>query len=163
MEIPYEWIPTLHDYCRDRVVYFMSTPFDERSADELPDYVPAWKVASYTSSHVPFLECLAGTDKPIVMSTGAHELSEVRHSSNPDRENRYMNRFTEGRHIRINIPDTADPDHDRYHGIEGTIEQVRTVFEELAAEYVDEMGVEYEGLAVWNQRTRWGAVHRNRI
>lgn len=80
MEMPYDWIPDLHDYCRENGIYFMSTPFDERSADELAEYVPAWKVASYTSSHHPFLRYLAGTDKPIVMSTGAHELSEVRES-----------------------------------------------------------------------------------
>lgn len=80
MEMPYEWIPELHEYCRERDVYFMSTPFDERSADELVEYVPVWKVASYTSSHHPFLRHLATTDKPIIMSTGAHEFSEVRES-----------------------------------------------------------------------------------
>jgi N-acetylneuraminate synthase len=80
MEMPYEWIPELHNYCRDRDIYFMSTPFDERSAEELAEYVPAWKVASYTSSHHPFLRHLAETDKPIIMSTGAHELDEVAES-----------------------------------------------------------------------------------
>jgi N,N'-diacetyllegionaminate synthase len=80
MEMPYEWIPDLHEHCRERDILFMSTPFDERSADELAEYVPAWKVASYTSSHVPFLRHLAKTDKPVIMSTGAHELSEVRES-----------------------------------------------------------------------------------
>jgi N,N'-diacetyllegionaminate synthase len=80
MEMPYEWIPELYDYCRQQDIYFMSTPFDERSAEELAEYVPAWKVASYTSSHHPFLRHLAGTDKPIIMSTGAHELEEVRES-----------------------------------------------------------------------------------
>lgn len=80
MEMPYEWIPELHDHCHERGIQFMSTPFDERSAAELAEYVPAWKVASYTSSHIPFLEYLAGTDKPIIMSTGAHELDEVAES-----------------------------------------------------------------------------------
>lgn len=80
MEMPYEWIPKLHQYCRDQGIYFMSTPFDERSADELAEYVPAWKVASYTSSHHPFLRYLGETDKPIIMSTGAHDLEEVRES-----------------------------------------------------------------------------------
>ncbi|PHQ38450.1 shikimate dehydrogenase [Halorubrum persicum] len=80
MEMPYEWIPELHDYCLKRGIQFMSTPFDERSAAELAEYVPAWKVASYTSSHIPFLEHLAETDKPIIMSTGAHELDEVAES-----------------------------------------------------------------------------------
>jgi N-acetylneuraminate synthase len=77
MEMPYEWIPELRNYCHNQGVQFLSTPFDERSVRELEEYVPAWKVASYTSSHIPFLEFLAGTDKPIIMSTGAHELDEV--------------------------------------------------------------------------------------
>lgn len=77
MEMPYKWIPELYDYCRERDVYFMSTPFDERSAEELADYVPAWKVASYTISYHPFLRHLAESDKPIIMSTGAHDLNEI--------------------------------------------------------------------------------------
>ena len=80
MEMSYEWIPELYEYCLECGVQFMSTPFDERSAAELEEYVPAWKVASYTSSHIPFLRHLAGTDKPIIMSTGAHELDEVAES-----------------------------------------------------------------------------------
>jgi N,N'-diacetyllegionaminate synthase len=86
MEMPYEWIPELYEYCHEQDVEFMSTPFDERSAEELAEYVPAWKVASYTSSHIPFLEYLADTDKPIIMSTGAHELDEVAESLSVLRE-----------------------------------------------------------------------------
>lgn len=80
MEMPYEWIPELHEYCTERDVLFLSTPFDERSAEELAEYVPVWKVASYTSSHHPFLRHLARSEKPIIMSTGAHKLNEVRES-----------------------------------------------------------------------------------
>jgi len=80
MEMPHEWIPTLHDYCVEQGVHFLSTPFDEQSAEVLSEYVPAWKVASYTSSHHPFLRKLAASDKPLIMSTGAHELKEVRES-----------------------------------------------------------------------------------
>lgn len=80
MEMPYDWIPELYEYCRERDVYFLSTPFDERSADELEEYVPAFKIASYTMSHHPFLEYVAEKSKPVIMSTGAHELEEVRES-----------------------------------------------------------------------------------
>lgn len=80
MEMPRDWIPTLQEYCAEQDLYFLSTPFDERSAEALADYVPAWKVASYTSSHHPFLRHLAQTGKPIIMSTGAHNLEEVRES-----------------------------------------------------------------------------------
>ncbi|WP_324759588.1 N-acetylneuraminate synthase family protein [Haloarcula sp. GH36] len=78
MEMPYEWIPKLHRHCRDRGVYFMSTPFDERSVDELAEYVPAFKIASYTMSHHPFLEYVAESGLPVLMSTGAHEMDEIR-------------------------------------------------------------------------------------
>ena len=80
MEMPHEWIPELHEYCTEQGIYFLSTPFDKQSAEVLSEYVPAWKVASYTSSHHPFLRELADTDKPIIMSTGAHNISEVRDS-----------------------------------------------------------------------------------
>jgi N-acetylneuraminate synthase len=81
-EMPYKWIPDLYEHCRDQGVDFLSTPFDEESADHLAEYVPAWKVASYTSSHHPFLRYLAGTDKPVIMSTGAHDHEEVAASVN---------------------------------------------------------------------------------
>ena len=56
-----------------------------------------------------------------------------------------MNLFTEGSHVRIDIPETTDPDQDRYHGIKGTKQQVQTVSEELAVEYADENGFGVRG------------------
>lgn len=35
-----------------------------------------------------------------------------------------MNRFEKGDHVRIDIPDKSDPDHDHYHGREGTVVDV---------------------------------------
>lgn len=37
-----------------------------------------------------------------------------------------MTRFTVGSRVRIDIPDETDPDHDRYHGEEGIIQETRT-------------------------------------
>ncbi len=78
MEMPYDWIPELRDHCDDRDVLFMSTPLDERALDELDDYVPAFKIASSMLSHHSFLRQVAERDKPIVASTGAHDLEDVR-------------------------------------------------------------------------------------
>jgi hypothetical protein len=35
-------------------------------------------------------------------------------------------RFEPGDRVRIDIPDTTDPDHEPYHGREGVVRQVRT-------------------------------------
>lgn len=35
-----------------------------------------------------------------------------------------MNEFTEGDRVRVDIPDTTDPDHDTYHGEHGTIVEI---------------------------------------
>lgn len=32
-----------------------------------------------------------------------------------------MSRFAEGDHVRVDLPDETDPDHDRYHGLHGTV------------------------------------------
>ena len=35
-----------------------------------------------------------------------------------------MNRFSAGDQVRVDLPDTTDPDHERYHGRRGEITQV---------------------------------------
>lgn len=35
-----------------------------------------------------------------------------------------MSGFTTGDRVRVDIPDTTDPDHDRYHGLHGTVVNV---------------------------------------
>jgi N,N'-diacetyllegionaminate synthase len=61
-----------------RGVIFMSTPFDEESADFLDSLgVPAFKIASSDITHVPLLCHIACKGKPILLSTGMSFLSEV--------------------------------------------------------------------------------------
>jgi ribosomal protein L21E len=35
-----------------------------------------------------------------------------------------MSGFTTGDRVRVDIPNTTDPDHDRYHGLHGTVVDV---------------------------------------
>jgi len=77
LEMPYEWIEEIHKYAQSREILFMSTPFDRESANELNEYVPAFKVASSLLVHHPFLEFLSQMDKPIILSTGAKSRSQV--------------------------------------------------------------------------------------
>ena len=80
METPDDWVPRLAAYCRERSIAFLSSPFDEASADVLDAHVPAFKVASYEMTHVPLLRHIARKGKPLIVSTGTAALDEVLHA-----------------------------------------------------------------------------------
>ncbi len=64
--------------CQDRALTFMSTPFDEDSADFLDELgVPVYKVASGEVTNLPFLDHVARKGKPVIVSTGMCNLGEV--------------------------------------------------------------------------------------
>lgn len=78
MEMPYQWLPLLADEAARHGLLFLSTPFDEESADELDRYVPAFKLASYELTHLPLVRHVAKKNKPLIISTGTANLDEVR-------------------------------------------------------------------------------------
>lgn len=78
MEMPESWISSLAGYCRKRTIEFLSTPFDEASADLIAPHVSAFKVASYEMTHTPLLRHLARYGRPMIVSTGTATLDEVR-------------------------------------------------------------------------------------
>lgn len=69
----------LKSYCDEVGIEFASTPFTRREADLLVNEldVPFIKVASMDVDNVPFLRYLAKLGKPVVLSTGLSELSDV--------------------------------------------------------------------------------------
>lgn len=65
--------------CASGGITFLSSPFDEESADLLEDLgVPAFKVPSGELTNLPFLCYLARKARPLIISTGMATLSEVR-------------------------------------------------------------------------------------
>jgi sialic acid synthase SpsE len=77
MEMPLEWIPKLYEYCKLKDIIFLSTPFDEKSADILDPYVDAFKIASYEMTHAPLINHIAKKNKPMLISTGAATIDEI--------------------------------------------------------------------------------------
>jgi len=77
MEMPYDWLPVLREHCRAREVDFLASAFDEESADQLAPFVDVCKIASYEMTHVPLIEHVARSGKPVIMSTGTATLEEV--------------------------------------------------------------------------------------
>jgi N-acetylneuraminate synthase/N,N'-diacetyllegionaminate synthase len=77
-ELSWENQERLKRYADKCNILFMSTPFDEESADFLDSIdVPAFKIASGDITHVPLLRHVASKGKPILLSTGMSYLSEV--------------------------------------------------------------------------------------
>lgn len=78
LEMPLEWLPRLATHARDRGLDFLSTPFDEASADALDPFVAAFKIASYEMTHHGLVQHCARKRKPLIVSTGTATLDEVR-------------------------------------------------------------------------------------
>jgi len=77
-ELSWEDQEKLKKHADKRGVLFLSTPFDEESADFLDSIgVPVFKIASADITHVPLLRHVASKGKPILLSTGMSFLSEV--------------------------------------------------------------------------------------
>jgi len=65
-------------HCAERGIVFLSTPFDEGSADLLDAIgVPAFKVPSGELVNLSFLRYLARKRRPLIISTGMATLGEV--------------------------------------------------------------------------------------
>lgn len=65
-------------YCKQKDVTFMSSAFDEESADFIESLgVPAFKVASADMINLPLLDHLVTKKKPIIVSTGMSRIEEV--------------------------------------------------------------------------------------
>ena len=78
LELAPEAHAELQAHARDRGLVFLSTPFDEESADLLEALdVPAFKVPSGELTNLPFLAHLARKGKPLIVSTGMAGLGEV--------------------------------------------------------------------------------------
>jgi len=60
LELSYENFKELKEYCDDKKIIFLSTPYDEESADFLSKIkISAFKISSSDITHFPFLEYIA--------------------------------------------------------------------------------------------------------
>lgn len=78
LELSEAQLARLADYCRDRGILFLATPFS-RSAVDLVKKLgsPAIKIASTDLTNLPLLDHAAGTGLPLIVSTGAATAAEI--------------------------------------------------------------------------------------
>ncbi|GIO12293.1 N-acetylneuraminate synthase [Cohnella xylanilytica] len=78
LEFPFENFLLLKQYCEKRGIGFMSTPFDIESARFLFSLgIDIMKIPSGEITNLPFLEVLAESPCPLILSTGMCEMSEI--------------------------------------------------------------------------------------
>jgi len=78
LELSYDEFLKLKEYCDKVGVCFLSTPFDIDSIAFLNTInMPFWKIPSGEVTNYPYLLEIAKTGKPVVMSTGMCEISEI--------------------------------------------------------------------------------------
>ncbi|MDL2247030.1 N-acetylneuraminate synthase family protein [Methanobrevibacter sp. OttesenSCG-928-K11] len=68
----------LSDYCNKLDIMFMSTPFDFESIDYLDEFMDIYKISSSDLTNIPFIEAIAKKGKPILLSTGASTIKEIK-------------------------------------------------------------------------------------
>ncbi len=85
-EMPYEMIPKLAKYCEEKGIEFMSSVFSEKDFEAVDPYVKRHKLASYEISHSHLIKLIAGSGKPLIMSTGCAEIEEIAWAVNLFRE-----------------------------------------------------------------------------
>lgn len=78
----YQLTPAQHyevkKYCDKKGITFLSSGFSKSEIDLLDDLgVPTFKIASMDVNHLPFLEYIAGKQKPVILSTGMATLGEI--------------------------------------------------------------------------------------
>lgn len=78
LRLPDEAFGELLNYCKQKNIVFLSTPYDKTSADLLDKIgVPMFKISSTDTNNIPFIEYVAKKKKPMIISTGLSTLEEV--------------------------------------------------------------------------------------
>ncbi len=78
-EFPHQWVKELFDYCKKIGIDFLSSPYDKQAVELLEKVeVSAYKIGSGEIDNLDFLEYVASKGKPILLGTGACNLSDIK-------------------------------------------------------------------------------------
>jgi N,N'-diacetyllegionaminate synthase len=83
LEMPEEWHYELKAFAEKHNIKFLSTGFDEDSIDFLSELgMDLYKIPSGEITNRPYLEHIASKGKPVILSTGMADMSEVNDAIN---------------------------------------------------------------------------------
>ena len=79
LELTFEEFTALKQYCEEKGIEFLSTPFDYESVDFLFDelHIKTAKIPSGELTNAPFIYAISKKKKPIILSTGMATLEDI--------------------------------------------------------------------------------------
>jgi N,N'-diacetyllegionaminate synthase len=77
LELSNDEFVALSNYCKEKNIGFLSTPFDLETVDFLNPLIPFFKIPSGEITNYPYLKKIAKLSKPVVLSTGMCTMEDI--------------------------------------------------------------------------------------